>query len=472
MDLAWELEQLAHAAAPGVVLEGLGRLTAVSDVVDREDATVEALVRADGGHLVRLVKTVDGYDSCTCDAWEPGVSCHHVIAVRLRRLQLVAGLDDRRLTMWERRARALEHLEGAWDELATYWLETLERDGIAPSGTVLRDAGSVHGGIQVSRSLAGRTTSEQLSEFLSDLVADQGIEQDQPLSAATIGAADELANALWQPIDARHPEANVSSLFALAGAFRRTVGQWEDSLQVVYGLELMHGALGMLMATGHARPAELAGVLLQAELESADSAFPWIAITLERFGPDAPAIATEMRRLLTEERPPRCSDASCPSVPRIRAEIELARNDLPALLHALSDWSEAPYGEFLHRLPGTWSPRPALELLEAAHRAGRVRWAPETPLDIRPRTAREAIHQVHHEHRDHPRWGAVAVGDLVVALARDSRPSEARRVLCDHARHDPEPSHRPGFERIWATARLGEGMAEAAEEIFTPRTPA
>lgn len=468
MDLAWELEQLAHSATPDVVLEGLGMLSDVSDVMDAEGTVVEGLVHADAGHVVSLANNIGGYDSCTCGACDSGSSCRHAIAVRLRRLQLVAGLDDRRLAMWERRVRALESLRLGWAELATFWLDTQEVHGFAPSGTVLRDAGSVHGGIRVARALAGRATSEQLSEFLLVLVTDQRIEQGQRLSPATLGAAVELVNGLWQPIAPQHPEANVPALLTLAGAFRRSAGELDSSLQVAYGLELACGTLGRLVGAGHARPPEVAGVLLQAELESADTAFPWIASILDRFGPSAPTIAAEMRRLLDGERPARRSDTTRSAVPRIRAEIELACNDVPALLRVLSDWPGAPYGEFLHRLPGTWSPRPSLQLLEDAYLAGRVRWAAEATLDIRPRTAREAIHQVHREHRGHPMWGDVAVGDLVVALARSCRRSNARKVLCDHARRNPDSCHRREFERIWETGRLGIGMPDAAEVIFGP----
>ena len=164
MELSWELEQIGRAAAPDTVFEGLCLADRVSDIIRRDDGSIEALVRGEDPHAVSLPATFPLYESsCTCGANSFPTQCVHVIAVSLRSLQSFHGLDDARTTCWVRHVEGLRALENAWSALAEVWLEAAQAGDATATGAVLRDVGSVHGAMQVAQALGGRATVEEHS---------------------------------------------------------------------------------------------------------------------------------------------------------------------------------------------------------------------------------------------------------------------------------------------------------------------
>jgi len=471
MDLSWELEQLGRAAAPDVLLEGRRLLHRVSDLLQHDDGPVDALVRGEVPQVVTLPGRYSMEDpSCSCGRAGPFAPCAHTVAVRLRELQLFHGLDDARTARWERRVESLRALSAAWEGLASVWLESIAHDDDGSAMAGFRDAGSLEGGLQVARALDGRASSEQLSTFLLQLAAMRGIDGTTPLGPSSVIDAFELACQFGNPAVLDEPGACTGLLLAVAGSSRRTATVPAADWRVESAFTFACGALGQLVATGHADAAVVADALLQAELAAPAPRYPLSAITFESLGAAAQQVAREMSMLFN--RRVDCPAMANPEEHRLRlcAEIGFASEGVTGLLTVLEEWDGAPYGEFLCRLPRSWMPMPRVQLLESARRHGRVRWAPGWPQHVSHSASLRLIRHMHDVMPEHPMWGDVAIGDLVLAVAQLGRTGEARALLRDHALQHPAPSRRHEFERIWAAAKLGDGAAECAAEIFGPAT--
>lgn len=468
MELSWELEQLGRAAAPDTVLEGRGLLYSVADMIRHDDGSVEALVRGEVPQVVALQARFPLWDSsCTCGATEPFTPCAHGIAVWLRYLQLFHGLDDTRTARWVRRVVSLRALSSAWDGLAQAWLEATRHGDEGVTWTVLRDVTSLDGAVQIARALEGRATAEELSGFLLDMATEHGITGTAPLSLSAISCALELAEQFWWwPADAS-PGARTGLLLAVAGSARRTATTPEEDVRLESALTFTWRALGQLVRAGEADADAVAEALLEAELGAPASTYPWSAVLFASLGAGATRIARAMRRQLRGRTPHGGWAGSADPRFRLRAEIGFAIDGAFGLLPVLEEWPEAPYDEYLRRLPLSTVPTDRIDLLESAHRSGRMAWMPGWMKRL-PHDRHRTVYQIHRgPHADRQR-GVIAIGDLVVAQAHLGRVDDARRTLCEHALHDDDPSHRYEFVRIWEAAGLGPGAAERATEIFGP----
>lgn len=468
MELSWELEQLGQAAAPGIVLEGRSLLHCVADVIRHDSGSVEAVVRGVQAHVVSLPgRFYPENSSCTCHVAGAPAPCAHVIAVRLRHLQLSHGLDDARTARWERRVEGLRFLQSGWDALAQAWLEATRHGDESATWTVLRDVGSLHGAIRIARVLEERATAEQLSGFLLDMASAHGIDGTTPLSPSAVSHALELADEYcWRP-QAVSPGALTELLLAVAGSARRSATTPDVDWRIKSVLTSAWRVLAQLVLSGAADTHAVAGALLDAELDAPASPYPWSALLFSSLDAGASRVAQEMRRQLRRRTPHGGWTAGADPRFRLRAEVGFASGGVHGLLSVLEEWPEAPYDEYLRRLPLSPMPTFRLDLLESAHRSGRVAWAPGWAYRP-PRDQQRSLHRIHRGRNAALRRGEIAIGDLVVAQAQVGRVSDARRTLCEHARHDDDPSHRYEFARIWEAAELGPGAAECAAEIFGP----
>lgn len=468
MELSWELEQLTRTAAPDVILHGHRLLHRVSDVVQRDGGSIEALVRGEVGQVVSLDDPhFRGDSSCTCGAPASNAACAHVIAVRLRALQLFHGLNDDRLARWERRAESYRLLAEAWGRLADGWLEATEAGDDDASAALFRHVESVEGGMQIAHALAERASSDQFSAYLVQLASTRGIDGRLPLNAQERNDAYELTGRLGRLLSAPHPQAFTEVLLAIAESLRRTVTTPSEYWRARDALTYCCAELGDLLTGGFADSAEVGGALLRAELDAPASDHPWIALVFLALGSGARGVAQEMRARLehSEYRPG--AERTENQWLRVRAEIGFASEGMDGLLPVLEEWADAPYGEFLCRLPGSWAPTHRRRLIESAHRQGRVRWSPGWPRHVPWLGQSVGRHQIIHESLPHhPMWSDIAIGDVVVEMASNGREAEAREALIDHSRKSPSAEHRSEFIRIWDAARLGEGAEARAAEIF------
>lgn len=468
MELSWELEQLGRAAAPELVLEGRRLLHRVTDLIRHDSGSVDAIVRGDQVHVVSLPGQFPLDDSsCTCHVAGAPTPCAHVIAVRLRHLQLSHGLDDARMARWERRVEGLRALQSGWDGLAQAWLEATRHGDEGATWTVLRDVGSLHGALQIARALEGRVTAEQLSGFLRDIAADHGIDGTTPLGPSAVSHAFDLVDEYcWRPA-AGSPGASTELLLAVAGSARRSATTPDEDWRIESVLTTAWRALVQLVLSGDADMHAVVGALLDAELDAPASPYPWSALLFTSLDAGASRVAREMDRQLRRRTPPGGWTAERDPHFRLRAEIGFASDGVHGLLPVLEEWPEALYDEYLRRLSLSPMPTFHLDLLESAHRSGRVAWAPGWAYRP-PRDLQRTLHQIHRGRNAARRRGEIAIGDLVVAQAQVGRVSDARRTLCEHARRDDDPFHRYEFGRIWEAAELGPGAAECAAEIFGP----
>lgn len=468
MELSWELEQLGRAASPDIVLEGRNLLHRVTDVIRHDSGSVEAIVRGDSAHVVSLRRRIPlEKSSCTCHVAGARMPCAHVIAVQLRHLQLSHGLDDARTARWERRMEGLRALQSGWDALAQVWLEATRHGDESATWTVLRDVGSLHGALQIARALEGRATAEQLSGFLRDMAADHGIDGRTPLGPSAVSHALDLTDEYcWRHI-AVSPGAPTELLLAVAGSARRSATTPDEDWRIESVLTSAWRALVQLVLSGDADTHAVVGALLDAELDAPASPYPWSALLFSSREAGVSRVAREVHQQLLRRTPHGGWTAERDPRFRLRAEVGFASGGVPGLLPVLEEWPKAPYDEYLRRLPLSPMPTSRLELLESAHRSGRVAWAPGW-IYRPPRDQQRTLHQIHRGRNAVRQRGEIAIGDLVVAQAHVGRVSDARRTLREHARRDDDPSHRYEFGRIWEVAGLGPGAAECAAEIFGP----
>ena len=466
MDLSWELEQTGLVAAPDTVLDGQRLLHRVSDLVHHEDGSIDALVRTEVPHAVSLPGKHwwDG-SSCSCGSSRRLSPCAHAIATRLRHLQQSHGLDDERLARWERWIESLRMLHSAWDSLADDWLEARSHGEAGATWTALRAVGSLHGALQMARALDKRATGEQLSAFLRDLASWYGIDGTTPLSPSAISDARELADFAMAPLDVHGPAAMTDLLLAVAGSTRLTATTPDADWRIDGVFRSACSVLGQLVATGNTDASEVADVLLRAEFDAPATSHPWSAFMLLYLGDGAYQVAEEMGSLLRDREPSGGWVMASDPRFRLRAEIGFVCGGVEGLLPVLEEWPEAPYGEFLRRLPHSFAPTARVALLESARRSGRAGWAPG--WWTRSKTfSRRSLHDLHKSSQRESIRGTIAIGDLIVTEARLGREGRARKILREHALRDCNPVHRYEFLRIWEAATLGAGAEASATEIF------
>lgn len=320
----------------------------------------------------------------------------------------------------------------------------------------------------MARALADLTNSDELSTFLVDLARSRDIDGESRLFPQSIIDAGELVGAFGHPLTGGRPGARAAALVAVAGSARRTATFPTDDFRVTETLMNACRALGGLVADEHADSATVADTLLRADLASPRADYPWIAMILEALGPGAKQVAQHMSDMLETVNAPQGAEITGEQRYRLRAEIAFAHEGISGLLPVLEEWPDAPYGEFLFRLPGSWSPASRDHLLESAHRVGRVRWAPGWPQHGPVPSRHYPARFVHDRAPDHPMWGDIAIGDLVQAIARLGREAEARAFLLEHAERLPAARHRYEFLRVWRSAGLRGDAESMADDIFGP----
>lgn len=470
MELSWELEQLGRAAAPHVVLEGRRLVHCVSDVIRRDDGSVDALVRGDPSHSVSIAAGFPHHGfSCTCGAAHLSAACSHIIAARLRVLQTFHGLDDARTARWERHVESLQTLRAAWSAWADVWLEAIRDGDDTAAYAVLRATGSLHGGVEIARALGGRATVAEQSAFLLRLAAYHDVDGTEPLAESAIPAAIRLADAFSMLRQQIAPEACADLQLAVAGAARRAGTDPDSDWRVEHVFASACRAVGQIAVDGHADPSTIAAALLDAELDAPTSTYPWSAVMVDAIGAAAPIIASPMREQMSSLEPEGGWASAVEPHFRLRAELGLAVAGAPGAIAVLGEWPDAPYDEFLRRLPKSMVPTSRLAFLEAAHRIGRTAWSPGWAPRT-PEQPRRTVHDLHRRPHRATRPGDVAIGELVLADAEIGRIDRARDHLREHARRSPDPAHRHEFQRIWAAAELGPGAEASATEIFGPKT--
>lgn len=468
MELSWELERLGRAATPGTVLEGLRLVDRVFGVIRHGNGSIEAAVSGEEPCAVSLPARFPLYgSSCTCGANSFPTQCPHVKAVSLRNLQLFHGFDETRTARWVRHVEGLRALESAWNALAEAWLESARASDATATGAVLRDVESVHGAMQIARTLGGRATVEEHSAFLLQMAAHHGIDGTTPLDSTAIVDAVFLVDSYWTPRSRGRSAAWAGLLLALAGSARRTEANPSTDVRVEHIAMTACRVLGQLVNDGHVDPSAVAYTLLGAELDAPTSTFPWSAFMLEALGSAAPQIAQAMQEQVCRLEPAGGWAGADEPLFRLRAEIGLASDSVPGLIAVLEDWPEAPYDEYLRRLPDNAEPTAPIELLESAHRRGRTAWSPGWAARP-PASECRSLHQLHRIPRRAEGSGTVAIGDLVLAQVRLGRTETARDLLLDHARRHHAPAHRYEFLRIWRAAPLGPGEEASATENFGP----
>lgn len=404
MELSWELEQLGRTAAPDVVLDGRRLVHLVSDVSQHDDGSVDALVRGEHSHTVSLASGFphDGF-SCTCGAARFSAACSHVIAVRLRILQMFHGLDDVRTARWERHVESLQALQTVWNSLSGVWLEASRDGDDTAANAVLRDIGSLHNALEIARSLGSRASAAEQSAFLLRMANYHDVDGTRPLEPFALPNARQLVDVYWTLREHVVPGACTDFLLAVAGAARRAGTEPETDWRIEQLLTSACRVLGQLVARGHAAPSVIAAGLLDAELDAPASMYPWSAAMFDALGVAAPQVALSMRKQLSGLEP----EGGWASVDephfRFRAELGLAGAGALSVISVLEEWPDAPYDEFLRRLPPSTAPAARLEFLESAHRRGRTAWSPGWA----PRSLEQQHRTVHDLHmRAHAATGA------------------------------------------------------------------
>lgn len=460
MNLTWELGDLAHSAEPSVVLEGYRMLPLVSDVVPLVDGGVEGMIRGEYPQYVTLVGKGHGRSAaCTCGTRPSDRSCAHVIAVEVRRLQLFADLGAQQLDGWAHRVEALQHLASGWTELARYWTSARRTDPHATS-SVMRDAGSLRGGLDVADALARMVDAGQLSTYLVELAADHDITGDSALSPVGRREATELVDYLYHCLNRSEAASALAEVALIATrSLRLSATEPREDLGLWGTLATASGVVGRLVTGGHMDASTAAAGLLKSEGMATPSRYPWIAMVLERLGRASHDVATEMQELVDADVLGRGRPVPTDRRDRIRAELAVARGGASCLLSVLESWDGAPYGEFLYRQAGSWTPLERLDLLSSASRSGRLRWAPGWPSHVPSDDSAPPLHVVHGVACGHSAWSDIAIGDLVVELARRGRDTEALEELKAHTRRAPGPAHRYEFARICRAAGLEGGVA-------------
>lgn len=466
MELSWELERLGRAAAPDVVLEGRNLVHRVSDVLRNDDGSVDAHVRGEHPHTVSIAAGFPHYGfSCTCGAARFSSACSHVIAVRLRVLQMFHGLDDARTARWERHVESLRSLQTAWSALADVWLEAFRDGDDTATGAVLRDAGSLHSALEVARALGDCATVAEQSAFLLRTAAHHDVDGTVPLEPWAITNARHLAESFWTLRQHVAPEACTDLLLAVAGSSRRAGIDPDADWRVEHVFTSACRALGQVVTDGHADPSIVAAALLDAELGAPATNYPWSAVMVDALDVAAPRVASSMREQLSARQPDGGWASADEPHFRLRAELVLAEGGASGVIAVLEEWLDAPYDEFLRRLPLSTVPTARIAFLEAAHRNGRTAWSPGwAPRP--PEQQRRTVLQLHRSPGPTKGTGNVAIGELVLAEALIGRTDVARDLLCEHAQRHPDLAHRYEFHRIWAAAKLGPGAEERATEIF------
>jgi hypothetical protein len=351
--------------------------------------------------------------------------------------------------------------------LAQAWLEATRHGDEGATWTVLRDVEALQDEMQMVRALEGRASDEQLSGFLRDLATSHGIDGATPLSPSAVPQALDLAYAYCRPGSAGSPGVWSDVLLAVAGSARRTATTPDEDWRIESVLTTAWRALVQLVLSGDADMHAVVGALLDAEFDAPASPYPWSALLFTSLEAGASRIAREMDRQLRRRTPPGGWTAERDPRFRLRAEVGFASDGVHGLLPVLEEWPEAPYDEYLRRLPLSPMPTFRLDLLESAHRGGRMAWAPGWAYRP-PRDLQRTLNEIHRGRNASRRRGPIAIGDLVVAQAQVGRARDARRTLCEHTRRDDDPSHRFEFVRIWEAAELGPGAGECAAEIFGP----
>lgn len=460
MNLTWELEDLAHSAEPSVALEGYRMLSLVSDVVPMDDGGVEGVIQGEDPQYVTLVVKGHGRSAtCTCGTRPSDRSCTHVIAVELRRLQLFADLGAQQLDGWAHRVEALQHLARGWTELARCWTSARRTDPHATS-SVMRDAGSLRGGLHVADALARMVDAGQLSTYLMELAADHDITGDSALSPLGRREAMELVEYLHRCLNrSEMASALVEVALTTTRSLRLSATEPREDLGLWSTLATASGVVGRLVAGGHMHASAAAARLLQSEVMATPSRYPWIAMVLERLGRASHDVAKEMQALVEADVLGRERPVPTGRRDRIRAELAVARGGASCLLSVLESWDDAPYGEFLYRQAGSWTPLERLDLLSSASRWGHLRWAPGWPSHVPSDDSASPLHVVHGVAREHSAWGDIAIGDLVVELSRRGRSDEALEALKAHTRRAPGDAHRFEFARICHAAGIEGGGA-------------
>lgn len=462
MDLTWETEFFAPQASPSTLLDGVKLVPFVSDLLLAEEHTVEALVRTDPAHVVRLRRSrTSPRATCSCGASQPARPCVHALAAWTRDLQLREGLDDSRITRWEHLLESRKQLESVGEGFADRWLDIVRNGTPDEEGELLWTVPSLNGQWRIARALVGRATGKELSRFLLGLATSRGIDGTSRLSTPAMVDADELINRLWQPLDTHAPGAGAPTALAILGSMRRMMGERPTLSRYEWTLRSACSTIGQLVVAGHADPRQVAETVLRAELAPGDSAHPWIAIIFDHMGDGAPLVAREMQALLDREAGMQPAAPRC----RLRAEIAVSQGAMDDLLQVLATWPEAPFGEFARRLPPRHT---TMSIFEAARSTGRLRWAPGWPGHELASTSGKLIHHIHDTYPAHPMWGDIAIGDVVTALAGQGRTGAARDALRAHAEKYPCAAHRFEFLRIWEGARLGPAGVEEADALFGP----
>lgn len=465
MRLSFALEQLACAAPPAVVLAGLRLLPGVTDVSEQQDGSVVGVVHDELPQVVTLSEPERiEWAACSCGSFGEDGACAHAVATGLHLLQSDPAFDAAALARWERTVHALDSLDDGWTGLARSWVEARESTGERLTGPVLRFAGSLDGAIEVARRLTTMTDADAVSEFLLYLVVDHGLDGERPLSPRGVIDAETLVYGMSTLRQESVRAVTDMNLAVLESVMRTYMDRGED-LRLDPGDELRLRAvlteccqtLGRAMVGGAVRAEAIARALHMAMDDAGSEGPSWIADVCRHLGEAAVPVGHALEEM---------SDGSLPA--RVRAEFAFASGDAEALLDVLETWAEAPYGEYLLRLPRTLSPASRLTLLTAAQRAGRVTWAPGWPAHLRTAPA-GCHHAAVQEHVPKQLREHVSIGDLVLQLAQAGHGSEARTALLTHARALPLAAHAAEFGRIWAAARLGEGREGATESTFPER---
>ncbi|MFE5775330.1 hypothetical protein [Brachybacterium sp. NPDC056505] len=472
MDITFELELIGRAASPDVVRKGSELANRAVELVEREGTRRESLVHGTPTHVVTWeAGTWPSAVMCTCGGAQGDQLCAHAIAARLRHLHTAGGIDSGQWARFLSRVDALVALSTGWEGLAQFVVDSHAAGEPDASFIALRDAGSTAGGLRVARALvAAGEPAEVVSDFLVALSEDRGLDGQAVAGPAAISAAEELVVELGGHLEYWPHGASAAALLRLIGSLRRAATDPAESPSPFWALTIACSAVGRLVVDDLVDPDVVAMTLLDAESESEEADYPWIAVMLDRVGGAAPAVARAMLQRLGEQHEAQSIAHVNHALHRARAEAVHAAADENDLLEVLENWPAAPYGEYFVRLPQSWSPRRGLELLKAARAAGCLRWAPGWPRHnpVDPHGGR-LIHQLHDTFPGHPMWGDIAVGDLVTALSRIGETDHARTALIEHAHRHQDPSHRAEFRRIWAAAHLGTGVEAAADEIFGRR---
>ena len=460
MDIDFELDLLARAAHPEVVLDGLSMLPRVGDLIEEDDGSWVALVRSDPPQMISLRPgRASGSFRCSCGTCAPQRPCAHAVAATLARLRKEHGLSEARLERWERLVRALLARAEGRDRLAAAWVEAHAVGDRGSAGMILSDVGSVEDALDMARSFAPQVPEAVAAEFLLDVAGSRGIDETQRLSESAIADARELAGQLLGNDGERAGIVRLPMLLAIAGAARRTLTRPGEQLGLEVCLNWACAALADVVADHKDSAMAVATTLVAAEVASPPDAFPWLAVMMEALGPAARLIACAMRDALDRRGQVGWTAVDADVQYRIDAEIALAIGDPGLLIHTLEEWRSAPLGEFQRRLERPDGLAGQVAVMDAARRWDRLRWAPGWPshddLGLVPARALPVLEAIERSSS----MRNVAVGDVVLRLAGRGSKEEARRVLVEHARRHDGTRHRAELDRVWDAAGLEERRA-------------